>query len=152
MPLKIRKAKPIDAAAISGLILPLVTEFVSHEYTKQGNEFALGSMSEKNILSNINQDIDYFVAETENRLVGILGIKQGNHLYHCFVSKDYHRQKIGEQLWNYWLSKSNAYKVTVNSSKYAIKFYQSLGFVYNNKTFEKNGIVSYPMIFNRSIA
>jgi len=151
MPLfKLSAAKLDDAQAINKLIIPLVEEFISHEYTEQGNVFVLSSMSEENIRVNIDKGFEYFIAKDDQRVVGVLAIKESNHLYHCFVDKNYHRQKIGEQLWNYWLSDAKAEEVTVNSSKYAIKFYESLGFIYSGEVFEKNGIVSYPMIFKRS--
>lgn len=151
MPLfKLSAAKLDDAQAINKLIIPLVEEFISHEYTEQGNVFVLSSMSEENIRVNIDKGFEYFIAKDDQRVVGVLAIKESNHLYHCFVDKNYHRQKIGEQLWNYWLSDTKAEEVTVNSSKYAIKFYESLGFIYSGEVFEKNGIVSYPMIFKRS--
>jgi len=40
----LRTAIPEDAGAISELLIPLVKEFVSHDYIEQGNAFVLRSM------------------------------------------------------------------------------------------------------------
>jgi N-acetylglutamate synthase-like GNAT family acetyltransferase len=146
---KIRKATPVDAKAISALIIPLVKEFISYEYSEQGAALILKSMSAENILSNINQSFEYFVAEEKNKVIGVLGIKLGSHVFHCFVDKNYHRKQLGEKLWEYWLARTKAKEVTVNSSKFAIKFYQALGFKSNNEIFEKNGVTCYPMVYKK---
>ena len=78
----IRKALQVDAPAISAVIIPVVKEFVSFEYTPLGAKVMLDSMSEKEILANTNQSIEYFIAQENSKVIGILGIKQENHLYH----------------------------------------------------------------------
>lgn len=145
--IKIRKAIPADAGAISELMIPLVTEFISYEYTEQGTTVMLTSMTPEVIRSNIDIAYEYFVAEENNTIVGVLGIKQGNHLFHCFVDKNYHRKHLGSKLWQHWLASAKPERVTVNSSKFAIRFYQALGFIGNNKIFEKNGVTCYPMTY-----
>ena len=145
--IKIRKAIPTDAKAISELMSPLVKEFISYEYTEQGAEVMLTSMTPKIIRSNIDQSYEYFVAEERNKIIGVLGFKQGYHLFHCFVNKNYQRKHLGKKLWQYWLASTKPGKVTVNSSKYAVKFYQALGFKSKNEIFEKNGVTCYPMVY-----
>lgn len=145
--IKIRKAISADAPAISKLMIPLVTEFVSYEYTEQGTAVMLTSMTPEVICSNFDQAFEYFVAEENNKIVGVLGIKQGNHLFHCFVDKNHHRKHLGKKLWQHWFADAKPERVTVNSSRFAIKFYQSLGFSSNNEIFEKNGVTCYPMVY-----
>ena len=147
--IKLRKAIPEDAKAISELMVPLVKEFISYEYTDQGTAVMLKSMTPEIIRSNIEQSYKYFVAEERNRIIGVLGFKQGYHLFHCFVNKKYHRKRLGKRLWQHWLAGSKPERVTVNSSKYAIKFYQALGFKSNHEIFEKNGVICYPMVYEK---
>ncbi len=148
-PHNIRRAQLADAKSISQLVIPLVEEFISYEYTEQGAKIILASMSEQHIASNINQSYEYFVAESEDSIVGVLGIRDGNHIFHCFVDKQYHGKRIGKQLWNFWLAKNHVARVTVNSSKFAVDFYKSLGFTSEDELFEKNGITCYPMILEK---
>ncbi len=147
---RIRLAAPTDAKAISQLMIPVVKKYVCNEYSKQGEQIIVSSMSAENILTNINSEYRYTLAEINKKLVGVLGIKTENHIFHCFVDEKYHRQNIGQQLWHHWLNDANASRVTVNSSKYAIKFYQSLGFIAVDEQFEKKGVVYHPMILQRT--
>jgi len=56
------KAKPHDALAISNLIIPLVEEFISHEYIEQGCRIVLGTMSQESIQNNMESGFEYFIA------------------------------------------------------------------------------------------
>ena len=80
-------------------------------------------------------------------MVGILGIKNQHHIFHCFVHRDFHRKQIANKLWQFWLQRDRPQQVTVNSSRYAIRFYESLGFVASGECFEKKGVVCYPMVY-----
>jgi len=144
--IEIRRALKSDALSISELIIPLVKDFVSGDYSEQASNIVLNSMAVKRIESNIESSIEYFVAVEEKQIIGVLGIKQENHIYHCFVDQQYHRQGIARSLCRYWLSESRAHKITVNSSKYAVEFYKSLGFGGGKDIFEKNGVICYPMV------
>ncbi|MDQ7048929.1 MAG: GNAT family N-acetyltransferase [Enterobacterales bacterium] len=148
-PFLIRPASLSDAAAISQLILSLVKEFISHEYSQEGERVMLNSMSQSAIENNISRGYEYFVAQESSQsaqIIGVLAIKNKNHIYHCFVDKKYHRQHIAKQLWQYYLGLENMPHCSVNSSKYAIGFYQSIGFKATDEVYEKQGVTCYPMV------
>jgi N-acetylglutamate synthase-like GNAT family acetyltransferase len=158
MKLNIRKATVNDAAAISRLLIPLVKKFISHEFSTEGEKNMLASFSGVAIEKNISGDFEYFVAlemgelgglaSADTSIIGVLGIKSSNHLYHCFVDSNYHKQNIGSRLWDFWLLQQNRNqleKITVNSSKFAIGFYEKIGFARSTEVFEKNGVTCYPM-------
>jgi len=151
--LRLREADFADAESISLLMIPVVKEYVINEYSEQGKKIILQSMSVENIQSNLKSHYRYFLAENEGddgvEVVGILGIKNEDHIFHCFVHRDFHRKKIANKLWIYWLQQNSPKQVSVNSSRYAINFYQSLGFEASGECFEKNGVVCYPMVFLR---
>lgn len=81
------------------------------------------------------------------RLIGIIGIhREKQHISLFFVQKQYHRQGIGNSLFNYMMEYYKFTRISVNSSTYAVPFYQSLGFkVVGDKECNK-GIVSVPMV------
>ena len=98
----------------------------------------------------MNELVIYGAFDTEY-LVGIMGTKnEGKHLSLFFIRNDYHRKGIGKQLFNFAINHCPVNEMTVNSSTYAIPFYQSLGF---DKIAEKqctNGITYTPMKFTMS--
>ncbi len=146
----IRPATLTDAGAISQLIIPLVKEFIAHEYSRHGQQTMINSMTDTAIRHNLRRGFEYLVAEvkekTKTKMVGVLAIKNKNHIYHLFVDRDYHKQKIAKQLWTEYLSNNSSQSFTVNSSKYAVGFYQSIGFEPTDEIYEKEGVTCYPMI------
>ena len=96
--LEIRRATIGDAQNISELICELSIIYICHEFTKEGADALLASMSPDAIRKYIEAGYQYHVAEISNRLIGISGVKDNSHLYHLFVAEKYHRQGIGNQL------------------------------------------------------
>ena len=93
-------------------------------------------------------ELRIYGAFEENRLVGIMGTKnKGKHISLFLINKDFHRKGIGKQLFDYSQYDCPANEITVNSSTYAIKFYESLGFEKTDDRQQTNGIRYTPMKF-----
>ena len=76
----------------------------------------------------------------------IMGTKnEGKHISLFFIKKEFHRKGIGKQLFDYSQCDCPANEITVNSSTYAIRFYESLGFEKTNDRQQTNGISYTPM-------
>ncbi|MCR5507098.1 MAG: GNAT family N-acetyltransferase [Lachnospiraceae bacterium] len=87
-------------------------------------------------------------AFADNRIVGIIGVRNANHVSLLFVDKDYHRKGIASALLNRYYRDARAAGltyVTVNSSPYAVEFYHKFGFVNTDHEIEKDGIRFTPM-------
>ena len=67
-----------------------------------------------------------------------------------FVDKEHHRKGIAKQLFHTVLEKLKENKsvtqMTVNSSPYAVKAYERLGFIKTGEQQEKDGIIFIPMM------
>jgi len=147
-----RQAKLDDAAAISELICSVVEEFVIKDFTPRGAKNMRAIISEQSIRSYLGQGIQYHLAIFKGAVVGVLAIKQRNHIYHFFVDKTHQKKKVAYSLWREWQAKDPQPRITVNSSKFAIAFYRSLGFKQHQPKVDINDIVSYPMIREREEA
>ena len=82
------------------------------------------------------------------RIIGIMGVRNTNHVSLLFVDRDYHRMGIASALMNRYLKDAVAAGVsyvTVNSSPYAVGFYNKIGFDKVNDEMEKDGIRFTPM-------
>lgn len=74
-------------------------------------------------------EITFYGSFNNKVLTGILGIKNnGKHISLFFIKPEYHRQGLGKTLFHYVFALHPSIETTVNSSTYAIPFYQSLGF------------------------
>lgn len=82
-----------------------------------------------------------------NELIGIIGTKlNGAHISLFFIKPDYHHKGIGRKLFNRAYADQIVEKITVNSSSYAVGFYESLGFSKTAEEQETDGLRYTPMI------
>ena len=92
-------------------------------------------------------ELTIFGAFDDSELIGIIGTKnKGQHISLFFIHPKYHRKGIGRLLFDYAYSNQTVVQVTVNSSSFAVRFYESLGF---RKTAEEqvtNGLRYSPML------
>ncbi|MDD3416967.1 MAG: GNAT family N-acetyltransferase [Lachnospiraceae bacterium] len=85
----------------------------------------------------------------KNKIVGILGVRNSNHISLLFVEEEYHKRGIASGLlknyFQYLLTEVGMDFTTVNSSPYAVGFYHKLGFVDTDVELTKDGIRYTPM-------
>jgi len=147
--LRIRAAKPEDSESISKLICGLVEKFIAGDFSPQGREFLLSTMTVDAISQNMQSGYSYHVSEVNGVLTGIVAVRDNTHLYHLFVAEQFHHKGIAKKLWQLamkeCLRNGNTGEFTVNSSAYALGVYKKLGFVTQSGPQEKNGVVFYPM-------
>jgi len=145
----IRKAGVKDAEAMSLLAVSLSGEYVTAEFPDDVARSFLGAMSPHEIENKITSGFRYHVAETDGRIIGLVGVKDNTHLYHLFVSNAYPRKGVARRLWTIAMETAiaagNSEGFTVNSSKYAKHFYEKLGFVALPQPQEQNGAATIPM-------
>ena len=82
------------------------------------------------------------------QLVGMLAMRDSNHISLLFVMGDFHRQGIGRML--YAQAKKYAAlhlkrKITVNASPYGLPFYRAMGFKVTDMENVIDGVRSTPM-------
>lgn len=134
-------------------MIPLVKKFITNEFSAQAEKTMLNSMQTEMIKQNFDSDYQYYVAldsETEQQIVGVLGMKSPTHVFHLFVKESHHGQGIAKLLWRHMLESSCEQEFTVNASRYALEIYKKLGFSDSGKLLEKNGITCFPMTYARS--
>jgi ribosomal protein S18 acetylase RimI-like enzyme len=152
--LLIREARPGDAEEISNLVRELSEKFITQEFTAGGTELLLATMQPEAIRKYIHTGYKYHIAETGEKIIGVVGIKGNSHLYHLFVAEKYQYQGIARRLWQVamesCLSNGNSGEFSVNSSNYARGVYEKLGFVAQSGPEEKNGVIYIPMKLEES--
>jgi GNAT superfamily N-acetyltransferase len=75
----------------------------------------------------------YHVAMQEGFLVGVIGVRDNQHLLHLFVAQSHHGRGIARALWHQAkavvLEAAPEVVITVRSSLYAVDVYRHFGFV-----------------------
>lgn len=133
---------PDEIKRAQRLVWQTFLEFEAPEYSQEGiDEFKRYNDDEENFRAFMIQG-----AFINDKLVGVLALKDdGKHVSLFFVDKTYHRQGIGKRLFEFALKYNRAGVITVNSSPYAVGFYEKLGFVKTDDERVKNGIRFTPM-------
>jgi len=134
------------------LVNKVFSEFVAVDYSEQGNKTFEDYLKTKydETLSDIETGHKKLWAYYQNdEIIGVIATRDISHIALMFVDKRHHRQGIARQLFNTVLAEikdnTNITKMTVNSSPYAVKVYERLGFVKTDEQQEKDGIIYIPM-------
>ncbi|MFN7905056.1 MAG: GNAT family N-acetyltransferase [Pseudobdellovibrionaceae bacterium] len=144
----VRNVLDSDLNAITALILLCSEKYILPDFSDEGVAAYRASHSLEKMKERI-QMYDYQVLVNESdQIFGVVGMQPVSHLFHLHVDPKAHGQGLGRQLWEHAkksvLSKSQTEFFTVNSSIYAVPFYQKLGFVPGLQEI-KNGVKFVPM-------
>ena len=145
--MNIRKAENSDIDNVARLVKSL-----SHFYLENGQlelpEWFSSTLVDSAFMSRFNDPNFFnFVAEIENKIVGYISIKSGFHLYHLFVSPDFHRLGIAKSLWQHMVNLLDIKQCTVRSSIFAIPVYIRLGFNVSGNIACKDGLSFQTMVY-----
>jgi GNAT superfamily N-acetyltransferase len=137
-----------EEAKVCSLIEKVFNEFVAPDYGTEGiNEF-FKFANPLALAGRTGSGQVVFVAEHGTDLVGIIEMRECEHIAMLFVT---HRgQGIAKELINRALEecckrKSGIKRITVNSSRFAEPVYSRMGFKATGPFQEKNGIKFVPM-------
>lgn len=96
---------------------------------------------------SLMNELTIFGAFDDSELIGIIGTKnKGQHISLFFINPKYHRKGIGRLLFDYAYSNQTVAQMTVNSSSFAVRFYENLGFTKAAEQQVTNGLRYTPMI------
>ena len=150
----IREIEQQDLKAAVNLVNTVFNEFVAGDYSPEGQKTFSDYLEFK--LAELSQDLDnghkkmwgFYENET---IVGVIGTRDRFHISLLFVSKDHQKRKIATKLFTTVVNSLKAeenterFEMTVNSSPYAVKIYEHLGFRATDNEQVKNGIRFTPM-------
>lgn len=124
------------------LSLSVFAECGTTDFDIQGLETFKGLIHNKELMN----ELTIFGAFAGDRFIGIIGTKNnGAHISLFFIHSKFHRRGIGRELFNAAYANQKEIEITVNSSSYAVKFYESLGFSKTSEEQETDGLKYTPM-------
>lgn len=127
------------------LIEQTFLEFVAPDYDESGiNNFFKFAEDE-----DLFKQLVFYAALHNNKITGILAVDDKlNHICLFFVDKYFQNTGIGTALFKKFLNESIPETVTVNSSLFAVKVYEKLGFTATGSRQVSDGIVYIPMRYS----
>lgn len=138
---EIRKILPQERIRTIQLIRDVFMEFEAPDYSAEGVQTFLSYIENPQIFDALV----FYGAFLQQKLVGVLAVKDGNHISLFFVDRDLHRRGIGTALFLHYLQEIDVHTVTVNAAPIAVPFYEKLGFLKKNTEQTENGIRYTPM-------
>lgn len=149
---QIRKAQASEWETAMELAFRVFLKFEAMEYGPEGirsfAEFVTDEALKKAFLWGRYL---LFVAVVEEKIIGMISLRSGNHISLLFVDQEYHRQGVGtaliKYLQAYMLQHTDFQTLTVNAAPYGIPFYHKIGFTDTGYQTKADGILYTPMEF-----
>lgn len=136
---------PAEAAEVSELILSMFAEFVAPDYTETGIAEIRRYVMPQELQQRATEDCFVLVAATDSTVVGMIEVQAADHITLLFVDKAHHGQGIARALVESATERCGT-PLTVHASRYAVPFYQRLGFLLAGPERSENGRVFQPMV------
>jgi GNAT superfamily N-acetyltransferase len=135
---------------IHQLIKKVYDEFVSIDYSDEGNRFFYEWIKPSKIAERQCNEINLWVAFIDSKLVGMIEIRDNKFISLLFVDKEYQGQGIAKKLFDKSLKEiirrdPKLDKFYVHASPYSIPIYKKMGFIEMDNMQEENGIKYLPM-------
>lgn len=145
----IRHAALEDAERIAALISSVAAKFILPEFSPEGRARFLSDHTAASMAQRMEAGYCYRVAEAEGELAGVVGVRDGSHLYHLFVAESFQGRGLGRRMWEQakalCLAASNPDALAVNSSRNAVAVYEKFGFVASGPVQGVGGVLFVPM-------
>lgn len=148
--IKIERYKKGQEIAIYQLIKKVYDEYVSIDYSDEGNSFFYDWIQPSRIVERQQHQVNLLVAFADSKLVGMIEVRDNKNISLLFVDKEYQRLGIAKRLFNESLKTcierdSTLDAFYVHASPFSIPVYKKLGFVETNSLQENHGIKYLPM-------
>ncbi len=147
---KIEKYQKGQETKIYQLIKKVYDEFVSYDYTKEGNQFFYDWIQPDKIAKRQTDNRVMLIAKSGSKIIGVIEIRENNRISLLFVDKEYQGQGIAKRLFQdslEILKQKNSIldKFYVHASQFSIPIYKKLGFIEVDSLQENHGIKYMPM-------
>lgn len=150
---EIRFADRDDWEEAMGLAWKVFLEFEGDVYPPEGirsfEDFITDSGLKRVFIMGAYQ---LMCAYEEEKMIGLISLRNETHISLLFVDKNYHRRGIGRALVyalaDYVRTEMGQNKLTVNASPYGVGFYHRLGFRDTGPEKQQDGIIYTPMVLD----
>jgi GNAT superfamily N-acetyltransferase len=146
--LTLRPATVDDAPAIGALIAELMP-YMTLDPDGTGAEQFIATMQAPAIAGYLAQDRYWYrLALIDGELAGVIGVRDGSHVFHLFVARRFHGGGLARRLWQAARATAAPDSAwTVNSSPHAAAMYEHFGFRAIGPRVEQHGVAWIPMFY-----
>lgn len=147
----VRQPKSGEEIVVCNIVARSFNEFIAPEFTEEGIEEFFKYANPREFKRRSDSGYFSLIAESDSDIVGVVEINNSRHISMLFVEKDYHKKGIAKSLIKNAFEELKAEKkridiITVNSSRYAVTFYEKLGFIQYDEEKTIYGVIHIPMM------
>ena len=145
-----RAVRPGEETAVSNLVARSFNEFIAPGFSEEGIDEFFKYANPRSLAKRSGHSHFVLVAEADGEIAGMIEVRELKHISMLFVDKAHHRKGIGKELFRLALERiisegSPPKSVTVHSSRFAVPFYESLGFTKTSEEKIIYGVIHIPM-------
>lgn len=146
----LRPMSPGEEIEVVNLVARSFNEFIAPDFPEEGIDEFFSYANPRALKKRSEGSHFVLVAEDGDVIAGMIEIREMRHVSMLFVDKAFHRKGIGKELILAALERIESEsrppkKLTVHSSRFAVPFYESLGFVRSGEEKVIHGVVHIPM-------
>lgn len=125
--------RPGEESDVIALVLRVFAEFVAPGYSQEGVVEFMKYASADDLAKRTSEGNFVLVAEAGQAVIGVIEIRESNHVSLLFVEPSFHRKGIGRELVKRAIErcrvrKPDVNRITVNASPNAHGAYRAIGF------------------------
>jgi ribosomal protein S18 acetylase RimI-like enzyme len=142
--------KPGEEREASEMIARSFHVFVAPDYSDEGVQAILDYIAPEALAEHVKEDCTSIVALADDQIVGLIEVRNHDHISLLFVDENYQRRGISRELLNRAIEMCrnhdpNLTELTVNSSPYAVPIYARVGLAQTGPEEIRNGVRFMPM-------
>lgn len=146
-----REIHPGEEAIVCKIVIDGFNQFIAPGYSEEGIREFTNYVKPDLLRERLRNGNHSFAALDKNEIVGIIEMRNINHISLLFVKKEYQKMGIAKKLLKLSVDRfkniSHSFSVIeVNSSPYAVEIYEHMGFMPIDAEQVVNGIRFVPMI------
>lgn len=145
----IRLAQQDDWQKAMDLAWKTFLQYEADDYTEEGIQNFKDFITDNELFrSFLNGKYILFVACRGGQVIGMVSVRNGNHISLLFVDEEFHRQGVGRALLNYvfeFVKAKSCHSITVFAAPYGVEFYHRIGFEDLGAERHRDGIRYTPM-------
>lgn len=141
-----RYVRPLTSLEIPkavGLIWEVFLQFDAPDYSKEGIEHFKANLDDK----ERNNAMKWYGAFDNGNLIGVLAMRESNHIGGFFVKGEHQGKGVGKMLFEAMKTDYKNKEITVNAAPYGFKIYKALGFIPMDKEQTVDGLRFTPMVY-----
>lgn len=142
---RVRELEQKDLERVSSICMNAFMISVAPGLSNEGVATFKGIASVGSFSSRMNEDNIILVCEENEKIQGVIELKDGRHVAMLFVAPGAQKRGIGRALVSAIMPSTKAVKITVSASLNSIPAYSRYGFICTGDPDEKSGLKYQPM-------